>query len=175
MYPFKFSAGEGDRIQNLTLADNIVYKWGGGAGGWAAGYIQTTPTQFSNLTIEYCAFESLDVPILEIAHSSALSQITSRHNNFFTNYKTDSWYRVGGINKSLGEFLTGVGDTTSTSSPATYPSPESATIAGFHASLGRTATHEAFMQEALKQSRDNWRNEYTAASVNNWIRTCFGK
>lgn len=43
-------------------------------------------------------------------------------------------------------------------------------VPGYHASIGGTETLEAFLTEARKQSKDNWRTEYTAAAVNAWIR-----
>jgi len=46
-------------------------------------------------------------------------------------------------------------------------------VAGYHGSLGREATLEAFLQEAYKQSRHNWRPEYTAAAVIEYVREGF--
>ena len=33
---------------------------------------------------------------------------------------------------------------------------------------------DTFMQRAVQQSKANWRPEFTAPAVNNWIRTKFG-
>ncbi len=43
----------------------------------------------------------------------------------------------------------------------------------YNASLGGAATFDAFVAEARKQSRDNWRLEYTAEAVNEYIRYGF--
>jgi hypothetical protein len=40
-------------------------------------------------------------------------------------------------------------------------------------SIGGTATYDAFIDEALLQSRLDWRSEYTAEAVNAYIREGF--
>ena len=46
-------------------------------------------------------------------------------------------------------------------------------IGSYNASIGGGATLGAFMAEARKQSKDNWRIQYTANAVVNYIRTGF--
>ncbi len=46
-------------------------------------------------------------------------------------------------------------------------------LASYHGTLGRTATFEAFMTEALKQSRTYWRPQYTAGAVIQYINQGF--
>jgi hypothetical protein len=41
-------------------------------------------------------------------------------------------------------------------------------------SLGRTGTLVAFVTEARKQSRANWRPEFTADAVNTYVRAGYG-
>ncbi len=45
--------------------------------------------------------------------------------------------------------------------------------ASWHATLGREATREAFLAEACRQGKFNWRPEYTAAAVIKYIREGF--
>jgi hypothetical protein len=40
--------------------------------------------------------------------------------------------------------------------------------------LGRSGSVAEFMQEARQQSRNNWRPEFTAVVVNDWVRQGFG-
>jgi hypothetical protein len=47
------------------------------------------------------------------------------------------------------------------------------TVGSYHATLGKEATLEAFLSEACKQSRRNWREEYTAGAVIEYIREGF--
>ncbi len=55
----------------------------------------------------------------------------------------------------------------------TFPDAER-TIATYAASIGLEPSLEAFLAEARKQSRNNWRPELTAAAVNRYIREGFG-
>jgi hypothetical protein len=48
-------------------------------------------------------------------------------------------------------------------------------LATYHGTLGRTESFESFMEEARKQSKDNWRTEYTAAPVIAYIRAGFAR
>lgn len=54
-----------------------------------------------------------------------------------------------------------------------FPDP-SRNIASYAASIGLEPSLEAFLAEARKQSRNNWRPELTAAAVNRYIREGFG-
>lgn len=54
-----------------------------------------------------------------------------------------------------------------------YPDP-TRSVATYNASLGGTASLDAFLTECRLQSKDNWRPAYTAAEVNRYIRQGFG-
>lgn len=54
-----------------------------------------------------------------------------------------------------------------------FPDP-TRTVGSYHGTIGGTATLVAFMAEARLQSKDNWRPQYTANAVNNYIRAGFG-
>ncbi|MFN7613984.1 MAG: hypothetical protein ACK5P8_02190, partial [Phycisphaerae bacterium] len=59
------------------------------------------------------------------------------------------------------------------SNTPSFPDP-SRTMASYAASIGLEPSLEAFLAEARKQSRNNWRPELTAAAVNRYIREGFG-
>ena len=46
-------------------------------------------------------------------------------------------------------------------------------VATYNAMLGGSESLEAFMLEARQQSRADWRNEYTATNVSQYIRMGF--
>jgi hypothetical protein len=54
-----------------------------------------------------------------------------------------------------------------------YPDPNR-TVGTYNASLGGSPTLLGFLAEARKQSKDNWRPQYTAEAVNIYIRAGFG-
>jgi hypothetical protein len=43
-------------------------------------------------------------------------------------------------------------------------------IEAYHAALGKPASMDSFIQELRRQSYPNWNSDYTAGSVNDWIR-----
>jgi hypothetical protein len=52
--------------------------------------------------------------------------------------------------------------------------PDSArTISGYHQWIGGEAGVAAFLQQAVKQERANWRSAYTALAANAWLREGF--
>ena len=73
---------------------------------------------------------------------------------------------------SLTEWLATTGETTATVEEVSFVDPNR-TIETYAATLGLAASYEAFMAEALQQSKYNWRPEFTAAVVNPYIRDGF--
>jgi hypothetical protein len=57
---------------------------------------------------------------------------------------------------------------------SSYPDPNRS-LASYHATLGGAPTTDAFLVEARKQGKDNWRTAYTAKAVNAYIRAGFGR
>ena len=54
-----------------------------------------------------------------------------------------------------------------------YTPPINLTVGTYNASLGGPSTLEAFLAEARQQSKSNWRDEYTAQAVADYIREGF--
>jgi Right handed beta helix region len=163
----------GATIHDVTLRNNISYGWK----GEAVRIKGNAGSQLDNLAIDHNDFQNeVDVDSLVYTwDTSSATEIDSSYNRFHSIAPANAQFTLGGSTTSLSQYKTAVGDTTSTIVQVSYPYAGSATIAGYHASLGKTASHEAFMTEARKQSKDNWRPEYTASEVNNWIRAGFGK
>ena len=56
--------------------------------------------------------------------------------------------------------------------PGPFVDPERS-VASYNKSLGGEATFDAFANEVRKQSKTNWRKEYTAQAINAYIRAGF--
>lgn len=74
---------------------------------------------------------------------------------------------------SSSEWFSESGETDYKKGKVRYPDPNR-DIASYMRSLGKTPTLEAFIAAASEQSRYNWRKEYTAHDVNQYIRDGFG-
>lgn len=157
-------------IKNLSLHDNVVANWGG-----SVRFVGNT-TQLSNID-----FSSNDVKngvtgsyLVEHSNSASATAMTSANNRFFSaNAPSGSWMQVSGANHSISSWKSLVGDTTSFSQGFQYPDPSRST-ASYNASVGGANSHDAFITEARKQSKANWRVQYTADAVNDYIRAGFG-
>jgi hypothetical protein len=162
----------GAQVYNVTLRKNVVSGWGGpgvnihGLAGSQVKNIVMDDNDLQNLLdASYLVESEFDV---------ASGEISSMANQFFAGQLlTNSWFLLSGQNQSFSGYKTIVGDTTSTNLKASYPNAQ-ANISSYNQSIGGTASHAAFMAEARKQSRDNWRTEYTAEAVNAWMRASFG-
>jgi hypothetical protein len=112
--------------------------------------------------------------LVDIQSAALAAKFKSSSNRFFNGaLPSDEWFVIGQSTKNLGQFKAAVSDNSSVALEAKYKHPELATLASYHSTLGGPATHEAFMAEALQQSKDQWRAEYTAKAVVYWIQGCF--
>jgi hypothetical protein len=175
-YPFAFEVDgwqSGAKVHNTTFRDNISYGWK----GEAMRIKGNAGSQLSNLLLDGNHFQnSVDASaLLYTWDDSTLNEVQSLENTFFSQLlPSASWVTLSGVASSVAEYKSEVGDTTSGASKFSYPDP-TRTLAKYSASQGYQSTHAAFMAEARKQSRDNWRPEFTAPVVNDWVRAGFGR
>ncbi len=175
-------AGSGDAAiaKNLTIDNNIVYNWTGEGTNRA----MTTDSGFlangvSGVLIRNNDFQFTSVnPIKEIILHRAYADGNMRFegfsyygNRYFvdTPSSPDSWFTPGG---SFVGWVSESGETGAQLGTLNYPDPDR-TLKTYSASLGGAPSTEAFMAEALLQSRAYWRPEYTAAAANAYIREGF--
>ncbi|MCA9222552.1 MAG: hypothetical protein KDA71_19635, partial [Planctomycetales bacterium] len=92
--------------------------------------------------------------------------------NTYSADSTTDRFRIDGTELDFAAWQTQVGETGSAVSKLAYDDP-SRTIESYMASLGETATLEAFVAAAKQQSKRNWQPAYTAAAVNAYVRAGF--
>ncbi len=83
------------------------------------------------------------------------------------------WFAVSGKATGFDEWVELTGEKGATDEPVDFPDPEHG-ILTYMKRLGYEPTLEAFYRECRRQSRRNWRPEFTAPVVNDWIREGFG-
>jgi len=157
--------------RNIDIYDNIVsgYPAGNGTGI----YFSSLLTDLLNLTIT-----GNDLQLLNGNGADALIGIQTAHlpyatfanNRYYSTTADADWFNQG----TYAQWITATGETGSSNAAVTYTDP-SRTLRSYNQTLGGTASTEEFMAEALNQSRQNWRPEYTACAVNNYIREGFDK
>ncbi len=112
-----------------------------------------------------------------ISHQTSWSSRFTYSNNkyFSTNAASGCFYSAFDVaSGSGGDFAFWQARTGDTGSTYAAPPTIDATINAYMASIGTPGDLDAFMAEARKQSKQNWRAAYTPAVVNAWVRAKFG-
>ncbi len=157
--------------KSLTFANNIAYDWKGQAfgieGSWPLG---------GSGIIERNQFRQFDATqyLVSIQNQpEPFAGFTFANNAYFNDPSAAGWFRLGSKSYGFDAWATLVNEVGSTATAPSFPDPER-TIESYQQSLGLSASHDAFIAEALKQSRFNWREQFTAKAVNSYIRAGFG-
>ena len=175
-FPFAFEVDgwqSGAKVFDITMRDNLTYGWKG-EGLRVKGQ---SGTQLKNLSIEGNHFQNKvdGSALLFTWEASSSDEIHSAGNRFYSqSLPPSSWITLASNPVSVPQYKLEVQDSTSSEEALPYPNP-GRTLAEYSALQGKAASHEAFMAEVRLQSRRNWRPQFTATAVNDWIRAGFGK
>ena len=103
-----------------------------------------------------------------VVHQGNFNGTTYTENEYFSNYDASRWFDSSGFH-SLQEWRT-VSEETNAASSTYTPQDAGRNVDSYAATLGIGSTLADFAREARKQSRINWRSEYQAQAVNDYIR-----
>lgn len=170
------NASQGVGINDLTVEDNITYKWhqgfytnyqfvNGGAG----------LTGYNDVTVRNNDFQQMSATKM-VRHGQPVSTAEDRWsgNRYAdTNLPTSDWFDIGGTRTPL-ETWRSKAEPTALSSTAAYADPNR-TISTYSASLGGESSLNGFLREARKQSQGNFRSAYTSAAAINYVRKGFAE
>ncbi|HEX2839539.1 MAG TPA: fibronectin type III domain-containing protein [Phycisphaerales bacterium] len=160
-----------DQNDNVLAEDNIVYNWRGANGTGVAFRVQVA--QPSNALHRDNVFMQPNGGRCVLSGVATPGGQWSDNAYYSTDPSTNGWFRHLTNALTPAEWATRTGDSTAQMSQVSFPEP-GRTIGTYMASLGFEPTLEAFLTEARKQSRTNWRPEFTAQAVNQYIREGFG-
>jgi hypothetical protein len=167
--------------ENVSVHNNIVYDWAKPA--WPDPMDQRAFGFQLN-----CAAGSTGVEIFDnilqqpgggfLMSSNNDAAGVGLHDNVYFSSAPDppdvwsrGWFNLSG-SVSMTEWLAATGETAATAEQVVFVDPDR-TLETYMESLGLEATYEAFMTEAVGQSKYNWRPEFTAAATNAYIRAGF--
>jgi hypothetical protein len=174
LQPLDLGNGTWLGMRNVELERNVVWSWGGETLDIQNFASRGAP--FSNVSVRFNDFQNLVDGQELIQHQSndTVGPLDMAYNRFFGSLvPTNAWARVAGSTMSIGSYLSLVGDPTSSAHAVDYPDPWR-TVETYQAALGGEPTLVDFIQECKRQSKDNWRPEYTAAAFNAYVRAGFG-
>jgi hypothetical protein len=171
---FVLSAG-GVGLHNVTVQNNISYGWPGFIGWVGEAGAELEKLKLSDNVVKENIFQLHDPPVatrwaVRTRDTADAAGFTFSGNTY--HYAPADAKCVELLNKqrvTLEKWLTISKDKGGRIKKVEFIDP-SRNAATWHGSLGREATREAFLTEACKQGRFNWRQQYTAKAVIDYIR-----
>ncbi|MAG18196.1 MAG: hypothetical protein CL944_01845 [Candidatus Diapherotrites archaeon] len=160
----------GDSQKDSVVENNLVYDFYTGTSERGLFRIAADP-DWINATIRNNNLQNTTGSSV-IRFLGDFTKTTFSGNNYFSIADPSAWFLIQDVGSSYSDWLTASGETDSTTNETIFTDP-TRNIDLYHGSLGKTATLEAFITEAKKQSKFNWKEEYTADAVNTWIRAGF--
>ena len=168
--------GTGVGAHNITFRNNTVYNW-----TRAVHWVGTHGESLGKQNMSGIVFEDNIFQFYRPAEDGGL-MLTCRDTtelDGFTFADNTYFWQTGGAPVvmheqafSLADWVRKTGEGPEAAQSVAFADPIR-DVASYHASLGKEATMEAFLAEAALQSRHNWRPEYTAAAVIEYIREGF--
>jgi len=167
--------------ENVTVHDNIVYDW--------AKPVWPDPMDQRSFGFQInCVASSTGVEIFDnilqqpnggfLMGSNNDAAGATLHDNVYFSSAPDppdvwsrGWFSLGS-SVSMTDWLATTGETAATAEQVAFADPDR-TIETYAESLGLQPTYEAFITQALQQSKYTWRPEFTATAVNTYIRAGF--
>lgn len=160
---------EPNKITDLTIEDNVVYNWGGGAFDFLG-------SAFTNFTVDNNVVRShQNQEAWNNSVNGELADTTANGNRFWSaldDAATDIWDGTGLVSYAAWEaqLAAGAGNA---HAEVSYNDPSRSVPRYNNEVLGGLATFDDFIANARDQQRGSWDSRYTAPAVNTWIRAGF--
>lgn len=162
-------------VNNVQFSDNIVWRWMPRfqpAEGFPVIGIQSDvggPVFFSGNEIQLVGNGltlALDNP------SPPPGVVNFSANDYFSLRPGTNWFQVGINNLSAPQWQQAYGEWNLSTSRFPYDDPDRA-VETYAALVGLNPTVDAFLDAVMSQSKQDWRPQFTAGIVNQWIRSGF--
>lgn len=160
-------------VKDVVIEENIVWDWGGV--GLELLDFARGDVDVDGLVLRRNDFTNrIDASPFVVHYCSTTAPKTRfEANRFFSEKAPDSeWMRIGRSACGLDAYLKQLQASSSKAEKPLYAAPEK-TLGDYNAVLGGAPSTEAFLAEALKQSRDQWREGYTARAAIAWFKKNF--
>ena len=159
------ASDESGACRNVAVTDNVFCG--------AAVYFLQNSDRLEDITFSR---NTLLMPWLErplICAAGTLAGCTFSKNTYSSERPAEHWFLLNGQGTTFDEWTRRTGEQGSAAKAVQPPDPVR-TIESYMAHQGLEPTLDAFIEEIRKQSRANWRNQFTASAVNDWVRQGFG-
>lgn len=152
----------------IQFQNNIVYNWN----GYDLYIGGSTNDDYSRVTVQNNTFEASGAGLLFYSRIPSLDRSKFIFGSNRYRSELSNTFQFQHLFRTLDQFRTEIGET----NPVTYTErfrDPARSLATYQASLGRTASYEAFVERVLQQSKTNWQPEYTAQAINEYFRRGF--
>lgn len=166
--PIRFTQ---DTVRHAVIEHNTIYNWGDETPGGSS--VLSFVDHAENNIIRENLIQQHDLAVRMIRYDEpyAPGSFLIEDNQYFSLRNPTQMFQIDNLNYDLTSWQNLTGDN-SVEGLVTFDDPDR-NLSTYQVSLGGTATFEAFMEEARKQSKDNWREAYTARAVNDYMREGF--
>jgi hypothetical protein len=148
-------------VNNLTVADNFVLGLRG---------LVAYGTAFSAITLTGNQFRAANSLIVDHLDREA-GDFVFNGNSYYSTAPANQWFRTSpGGNRTLAGWIA-LNNETGAQQAAPLDPVTAPGIGSYHASIGGEASLASFLGEARRQSRNNWREQYTAPAVIGYLRS----
>ncbi|MEA2709444.1 MAG: hypothetical protein QOF78_2045 [Phycisphaerales bacterium] len=167
------NAADGTGVSDLTIENNIIYDWyqgislgsklvSGGAG----------QTGLNGLVVRNNDIQKMSSGRM-VYHPQAYDSGSEdwSDNRYHDSSSSSGWFYLDGKPTSYDTWDTAV-EATPQDVAMKYPDPER-DIAKYSKSVGAAASLNGFLAEVRKQNKENWRQPFTAAAAESYIRAGF--
>jgi len=155
--------------RNVLVRDNVFH----GLNNADAALIIQDSDYMKNLTFADNMFQFADVPSKLVKTDALSPELKFRNNIYDSAAAPETWFMVGEKPLSFEQWVKESGEQGARKEKIKFPDPERG-IETYMKSLGKEPTFGAFIAEVRKQSKANWRKEFTTPVINDWIREGFG-
>ena len=155
-------------VENTNITGNVVF-------GWKKSLNVNDDFGFQNVLFADNVLQSSDEnqPLIKYGANLRNGKITYKNNTYYSTLLSNSWFKPQGSSIGFVQWVLASGDTGSLATEKSF-ADSTRTLGSYSSSIGGLGSVNGFLNEARKQEKYNWRTEYTAGAVNDYIREGFG-
>ncbi len=154
--------------RDVSILENVIY--GLNSNGYLIRIAEGSTK--ANISLQNNAIQSPSGNVRLVQTDSDISNYVFVANQYYSDRVENQWFNLGGNSLNLNGWIEETSEANSSNIPINYPEPNR-TIESYMENQGKEASFSAFITEIRSQSKYNWKPQYTAIAVNNYLREGF--
>jgi hypothetical protein len=153
----------------VTLSDNTMYGWRGGI-----KFNGDDAAHLSNIRVTRNLVQdgSDEKPLVRHFGPADPGRFTYERNVYHSRSGAGRWFEIEDVHLGFAEWVPSVEEEGAEAREVAF-ADAGRTIETYHAALGGEPSLEAFMAEARRQAKSNWRTAYGAGAIIEWFEAGF--